>query len=89
MGCPPLHSIRESHRPNTVFSASLVSSNQDEYDLSDAGFFYTVVVIDKQKLFVTRRNIFLKTPLIKNCFVTGEKDDTICFHCGVALKESY
>jgi hypothetical protein len=68
------------------FSAWSASYNKNAYDLSDAGFFHTGVVLYKQNLFITRRNIFSKTPLIKIVFVTGEKDHTICSHCGVALK---
>jgi len=69
------------------FSAWAASSNQDAYDLSDAGFFYTDAVLYKQKLDYYKNKYFLENPAIKNCFVTGEKAHTICFHCGVALKD--
>jgi len=86
MGRPPLPSIRETHRPNAVFSAWPASSNQDAYVLSDPGFFYTGAVLYRQKP-VYYKKYFLENPANKNCFVTGEKDHTICFHCGVALKD--
>ena len=73
MGWSPLPSIRETHPPNAVFSSSSYSSYQEEYDLSDAGFFYTVVLIYKQKLFITRRNIFMKTPQIKIVLLQEKK----------------
>jgi hypothetical protein len=81
---PPLPSIRETRRPNAVFSASSDSSNQNDGYLSDAGFFYTVVVIDKQKLFINRRNILLKTPLIK-IVLLQEKKTTQSVYIAVLL----
>jgi hypothetical protein len=63
------------------FSIWPASPNQDAYDLSDAGFFYTGAVLYKQKPPYYKK----KSPLIKKCFVTGEKDHIICFHSDVAL----
>ena len=70
------------------FSTWPASSNQNADDLSESGFFYTSNVFYKQKPVYYRNKYFLKEPAnIKIVFVTGIKDYTVCFHCGVALKD--
>ena len=69
------------------FSAWPASSNQDAHDLSDAGFFYTGEVLYKQKPPYYRNTYFVEKPANKNCFCYSRKVYTICFHCGIALKD--
>jgi len=64
------------------------SSNQNADDLSEGGFFYRGNVFYNQKPVCYRNKYFLKEPSnIKIVFVIGIKDYTVCFHCGVALKD--
>jgi len=69
------------------FSTWPASSNQNADDLSEVGFFYTGNVFHKQKPVCYINKYFLKEPAnIKIVFVSGIKDYTVCFHCGVPLK---
>ena len=55
------------------FTAWPASSNQDAYDLSDAGFFYTGAVLYKQKPVYYKKKYFLENPANKNCFCYRRK----------------
>ena len=73
---PPLPSNRETHRPNAVFSAWPASSNQDAHGLSDAGIFYTGVVLYKQKPYYYKKKYFLENPANKKIVLLQEKRTT-------------
>jgi len=72
---------------NAVFFTWPALFNQNADDLSAGGFFYTDEVLYFKKPVYYNNKYFLEEPNNIKLLLLRKKDNTICFHCGVALKD--